>query len=181
MILLVHSCETRRWLQRHWMKFFYRSGWNIRVKYIWGSEAFTDQLKNALEKISDKYVFYMLDDFFIRFPIEFNKYIGMAKSKDALRLQPGVQINSLPYRFKREGELLRQLPDSEYKISLQSSIWRREYFLECLKPGIDPWSLELSNCKLGNVYWVPHLPRWYIDATLKGVLRSEAKKMINDI
>ena len=183
MILLVHSCNGREWLRGYWERFFNESGWNIPFRWIVGSDVFSDQLIHTLENIEDDYLFYMLDDYFIKFTINFEVYWLWAQylEADALRLQPNVQHNSLPYRFKNTtGPLLKQAKDSEYKISMNTSIWRREYFIECLTPGLDPWELEKSDCELGDVYFVPKLPFWYIDATRKGALTVEGLKMINN-
>jgi len=194
MKLLVHSCNSRSWLWKHWENYFYRSGWLIDYTIIDGDEAFSDQLKTALESIDDEYIFYMLDDFFIRRPLYFYKYLNMAidMKMDALRLQPGVQHNSLPYRFgsnitqfyrftETDG-LLKQTDESAYLMSMQASIWRREYFLQCLTPGLDPWELEFKDLgdRFGDVYFVPNLPKWYIDAVLKGKLTKEGQKMIDE-
>jgi len=163
-----------------------------------GNDNFSDQLIWRLRVLKDEYIWYTLDDFWIQEPINFEYYWGLAKGLkcDALRLQPNVQENSLPYRFKEihfpqislpkefrdtDSEIdviLKQLPESEYIMSMQTSIWRRDYFLECLTPGLDPWELEKTRPKLGNVYYIPRLPFWYIDATRKGVLTDKAKKLI---
>jgi len=196
MKLLVHSCDSRKWLWEHWEKCFKRSGWDIDYEFIDGEEAFTDQMKKALERETDEYIFYTLDDYFIREPIDFNKYWDMAHDLkvDALRLQPGVQFNSLPYRFdpgynvtefyrfeENEG-LLKQTRESAYHISMQTSIWRRDYLLKCIIPGLNPWEFEGVNMgeRLGDVYWVPSLPRWYIDGVRKGILLDAAKPIIYD-
>ncbi|ODS39459.1 MAG: hypothetical protein A7316_11045 [Candidatus Altiarchaeales archaeon WOR_SM1_86-2] len=180
LILLVHSCNSRKWLWPHWEKCFKRSGWDIDYAIIDGDEAFSDQLINALNSRKERYLFYTLDDYFIRFCIDFEMYLKWAYEleADALRLQPNVRFNSLPYRFERRGELLKQTKESQYYISMATSIWRREYFLECLKPGLSPWEVERSDCELGDVYFVPGLPFWYIDGTRRGVLTEAGKEIL---
>ena len=183
MILLVHSCDSCLWLREHWERYFDKSGWYANVEYLLGEGEFSDRLIEALEGITDEYVWYTLDDYFITQPIDWFKYEKMAIeiNADVLRVQPNVQIDSLPYRFKWAGDLLKQRPDSAYTMSMQTSIWRRKYFLECLTPGLDPWELEGMRPKLGDVYFVPQLPFWYIDAVRKGVLTDKGKKMIDGI
>ena len=183
MILLVHSCDSRLWLREHWERFFDKSGWYIHVEYILGEGMFSDQLIETLSGINDEYIWYTLDDYFICEPIDWYSYerIAIEINADALRVQPNVQINSLPYRFLKYGDYLRQSVDSAYTMSMQTSIWRREYFLQCLTPGLDAWELEGTRPKLGDVYFVPQLPFWYIDAVRKGVLTDKGKKMIDGI
>ena len=183
MILLVHSCDSRLWLREHWERFFDKSGWYIQEEYILGDGVFSDRLIETLHEITDEYIWYTLDDYFIREPIDWYRYERMAidKKMDCLRLQPNVQYDSLPYRFNWEDGLLKQRQDSAYIMSMQTSIWRRKYFLECLTPGLDPWETELSGPQLGDIYFVPQLPFWYIDAVRKGVLTDKGKKMIDGI
>lgn len=183
MILLVHSCDSRSWVWEHWWRFFDRSGWNIKVRFITGNEEFSDQLIEELSGIKDEYVWYTLDDYFIIKPIEWGLCEIMIKflCADVLRLAPNVYFNSLPYRFKEEHELYKQLPESPYKISMCTSIWRRKYFLSCLKPGLNPWELENQEpANFGNVYFVPQLPFWYINGTVKGVFTKEANELFKN-
>ena len=176
MILLVHSCDSRLWLREYWERFFDRSGWYIQVEYILGEGCFSDQLIDTLISIEDEYVWYTLDDFFIVKPIDWDRYEKMFFSLDAdvLRLQPNVEFGSLPYRFEWYGGLLRQKKESAYTMSMQTSIWKRKYFLECLQPGLDPWETEGLRPRPGKVYFVPQLPFWFIVAARSGILTDKA-------
>lgn len=116
--------------------------------------------------------------------IDFDKYWKLAYylKADAVRLQPNVFFNSLPYHFlnmsTNDEGLFKQLPESEYTISMATSIWRREYFLDCMTPGLDPWQLERTRPELGDIYFIPELPFWYINGTVKGALTKEGAEMI---
>lgn len=182
MILLVHSCTGREAFLNIWQKCFDKSGWDIDVKYITGDEAFSDQLIRVLSEMDDEYLFYTLDDYWIAFTIDFRFYWKSALTlrADALRIQPNVTYHSLPYRFSTGGDFLKQTEESEYRISMATSIWRREYFLENLTPGLDPWQLENTKPNLGDVYFVPGLPFWYINGTIKGILTEQGREVIND-
>jgi len=155
--------------------------------YITGDGEFSDQLYDTLNYIEDDHLFYMLDDYWIKFPIDFNKYWHLitGTNMDALRLQPNVTFRSRPYRFSdskwNKVKMLKQTPESEYRISMNTSIWRREYFLECLTPGLNPWQLEVTVPDLGDVYFVPELPFWYINGTVKGVLTKEGREVMDGI
>ena len=197
MILLVHSCDSREWIWEHWYRFFKESKWDIKPiiiterraefkhpphYFMAGDVPFSDQLHNALTHFKDEYIWYTLDDYFIKFPIDFDFYWNLVHElkADALRVQPNVNIlKSFPYRFEWAGDLFKQRSDSPYTISTHTSVWRREYFLDCLTPGLDPWQLEGTIPEnFGDVYFVPKLPFWYIDGTLHGVLTDTAKQMM---
>ena len=181
MILLVHSCKGREAFLDIWKKCFERSGWDIPTYYITDDREFTDQLIEALNNIGDSYIWYTLDDLWIKEPLDWEFYERLARGKDALRMQPNVRENSLPYRFRWEGSLLRQTNQSAYQISLHVSIWRRQFFLDCLTPGLDPWEQERST-KIDNwnhkIYFVPRLPFWVINGTVKGALTKEGQEVV---
>ena len=186
MILLVHSCDGRKAFLDIWQKCFERSGWKAEVIYIKGNDCYADQLLNILPSLDCEYLWHMNDDYFIIDKIPWDFYSQMAEDMrvDALRMQPNVQFNSLPYRFRKYLELFRQTNDSAYQISLNCSIWRREFFIDCLTPGLDPWQLENST-KINNwnhkIYFVPGLPFWYINGTKKGTLTKRGEKIVNDL
>jgi hypothetical protein len=181
MILLVHSCEGREGILDLWKKCYNTSNWRAAVFFIHGSEAYSDQLLRTLEYMKSEYVWHMNDDYFIQSNLNWWYYWRLAQGKDALRMQPNVQYDSLPYKFKWEGALLRQTNESEYQISLNSGIWRRQFFIDCLTPGLDPWEQELST-KINDwdhkIYFVPRLPFWYVNGTVKGCLTKEGLKVI---
>ena len=181
MLLLVHSCDYRKWLWHHWWRFFRASAWKIDVHFITGKELFSDQLIKALNIFKHEYLWYTLDDYWILKNIDWDHYEDLAINgdMDALRLQPNVQFDSLPYRFELKDGLFKQKPESAYTMSMQTSIWRREYFLECLEPGLDAWTVERTTPKLGDVYFVPGLPFWYVDTVRKGEIRKGMEEYFN--
>ena len=181
MILLVHSCKGREWVLDHWRKFWDKLNVDVfDIHFVTDDNIFSDQLIEVLNTFTDDYIWYTLDDYFIQNAIHWEYWDLVARDwkVDALRLQPNVQHNSIPYRFERKGRLLKQLPSSAYTMSMQTSIWRRKYFLECLTPGLDPWELEHTKPRLGNVYFVPKLPFWYIDGVRRGMIRDKYKHLI---
>lgn len=184
MLLLVHSCDSREWLCEHWLKFFFQNAdVNVNVEIITGEKEWTDQLIEALERVEDEYIIHTLDDYWIVQAFDFKRYFDLCieMKADVLRLQPNVHFDSLPYRFEKAGELFRQTRESAYKNSTHFSIYRREYLLSTLKPGMNVWSYELSEPEnFGEIYFVPHLPFWYIDGTIHGEMTEGAKKLIND-
>lgn len=183
MILLVHSCKGRGGILKLWEKCFKRFEWHFPVIYITSGGQYSDQLIDILSYLHFDYVWHMNDDYFIQYPINWDYYYQKAidLKVDALRMQPNVQFNSLPYRFRFERGLLRQTNDSKYQISLNSSIWRRHFFLDCLSPGLDPWQQENStkiNSWNHKIYFVPRLPFWYVNGTVKGAPTPEGVKVI---
>lgn len=199
MILLVQSQDHREYLWKSWLRYFKKSGWDVDPMIITedkkpdfiksvqtGSQSensFGSCLLRALDYFKDEYVWYTLDDYFIVKKIAWDVYeeIALNKKVDAFRLQPNVQIDSLPYKFIREDGLLRQTNNSKYQISFQTSIWRKDFLAGCMDDRMNPWELENST-KIDKwkhkIYFAEKLPWWYYDIVRRGKLSDIGKLMI---
>lgn len=61
------------------------------------------------------------------------------------RLYAGASPGQLPeYGYWGSTDLIWSEPESPYHLSLQASIWRREYLLHYMVPGETPWDLEMA-------------------------------------
>ena len=195
MILLVHSCDGREKFLDVWHQSFDR--WakrqpdiasKIDILPIAGHDAFCDQLIRVLKDLDCEYVWHILDDYWIVDECKqpFDRYYEIAQEYevDALRIQPNVQFDSLPYHFTWEYGFMRQTNESSYQVSFASSIWRREFLLKCLIPGLNPWEMEVSemiNDWDHKIYFWPKLPFWYINGTIKGELTKQGKEWLNTL
>jgi len=41
-------------------------------------------------------------------------------------------------------DILMARPTAQYRASTQPAIWRRQYLMRCLRPGLSPWQFELQ-------------------------------------
>lgn len=58
-----------------------------------------------------------------------------------------ISFNSFTEMKDHPYDLVSINQNSQYRSSIQSAIWRRDYFLKCLKPNLTPWSFELQHIK----------------------------------
>lgn len=151
---------------------------------------FADMLIHALQSLPYKSILYTLDDLWMvkeapDIPHYYREFLrhGM----DALRLLPEVYENTDPYKFVREGEYLRIQRDSMYQISLDTSLWNRDFFLRCLILGENPWQIEVDGSeRIGKtldhrIYFVEGMPRWFHNTVLKGRLHVIGEVALQNI
>jgi hypothetical protein len=103
----------------------------------------------GLNALDVRNVFYMQEDFWpiSRIPRkEFDDLYRcfVSNRMDALRLAPVSELYRLQVVEPQEGHrrLYRFARDSAYLVSHQSSMWRKDFFVSCLKQGESPWENE---------------------------------------
>lgn len=158
---------------------------NTGVLMAGPGKSFSDMLIWALQEISYKHVFYTLEDcWLIDNPPILKTYLDIliTRKADAIRLLPCHNIDTDPYHFEWEDGLLRIQNDSMYQMSLSPSIWNREFFINQLIPGEDPWQIEIDGTrrlsqKNHKIYFVPNLNRWYLNTVHKGYFTDLGKEL----
>jgi hypothetical protein len=71
-------------------------------------------------------------------------------------------------------EIYRLNQNSQYTISMQASIWNKDFFLSCLDPVENPWQFEikgssrLNSLKEHKIYQEIQDPPWYKECMTKG-------------
>ncbi|MFA5208582.1 MAG: hypothetical protein WC428_08120 [Candidatus Paceibacterota bacterium] len=148
-------------------------------------KTFSDMLIWALQELPYKYIFYLLEDcWLIDNPPFLQAHLNtlINKQADAIRLLPNHTIDTYPYQFIVEDGLLRIQNESMYQMSLSPSIWNREFFMDQLIPGENPWQIELDGTrrlsqKDHKIYFVPDLKRWYLNTVHKGYFTDKGKEL----
>ena len=123
--------------------------------------AWSDRMRSVLDVIDTKYVFTMLDDFYLTTPISeerIDKYIQFLEEKDANKMmiapydRPSFYIlhkhvfgnNSLMPEVKLDGDIHRLDNYSDYQTAIMPSVWRKDFLKEILVPNWNPWEVEIS-------------------------------------
>jgi hypothetical protein len=116
-------------------------------------EDWSNDIANILEQKTDEYIIFMLDD---SIPIEYvnpdilNKFYSMMENdKTIVRCSLGIDLYvNAPHNVieKCDGyEIIEQTQNSDYRITTQPSIWKREYLISYLRKSSNPWSFETKN------------------------------------
>ena len=108
----------------------------------------------SLKQIDTKYVFIMLEDFFLREEINTELVV---KSIDLFRRLNGHLLRAIPNPLPNQkivdshivGEVCL---GSNYRVNLQAGIWLRETFLEMLVKGESAWEFEINGTKRSEKY-----------------------------
>lgn len=101
---------------------------------------------NALSNVKTKYVFTLLDDFFIRKPIDENRIFDIIRwmeadenivcfTSDCTKTYMDWEVNKYP-GFKRVP------PGNPYTLNMQAAIWRTSVYRNFWLPDVSPWEWE---------------------------------------
>lgn len=195
--IVVGSCDKYSFL---WSKFIERFNkfWDYEVdvdKYIMtetydvksddfktikcGNVSYSKCLKNSLEQINTKYILWLQDDYFLVRQLDSqiikDCYNFIENNENIIRV--GIHTQSKYYTtIKINNTNFNKLSkNSNYTISMQSSIWDRKKLLEFLNnsPDENPWQFELNGSKRLNktdydVFFYELKDDWYKEAMKKG-------------
>lgn len=141
----------------------------------------SDGVIEFLNSIDDEYFILLHEDFYLTEPAnlaEIERLAEFAQRKGADRVS--LMGNHSPERVAVSAEYTFQyLPGMPYNYSFEASIQRREFLLEHLKPGENPWDAERMRNKekvFGKVYCTA-LPAIFYGDKLRG--GKEQDEIIN--
>jgi hypothetical protein len=211
--LLVGTCDKYNFLWKNFAILFDRY-WdhNINIKKYFLSETlafndygfdtllpekvpYSDCLKFALNCVDTKYILWMQDDYFLQKTVprsKFDYYISiMNNGVDRF----GIHEDSIYYdKFHVINTVYRLRQNSLYTISMQASIWNKEFFKSCLiqEGKENPWEFEvngtnrLNNSRFHNIMFDKQQEPWYDEAMRKGSFTKSyydilKKENLNDI
>jgi hypothetical protein len=103
----------------------------------------------ALNMMEGDYVVIMLEDFFLKAPVDFDRlknHVQYIKEHDeigCIRLGPIPDGND-PWK---DDHYLEHTDEQPFKISTQTAIWRKSYLTELILIGEHPWDFELEGSK----------------------------------
>lgn len=164
---LIHTFDKYSWL---WPGLFesYKENWNQDVKLYLGTDIapsvpvssqfttllsgdgeWSDRLTKLLVQIPTEYVFYAQEDHWLfKNPPNLIELVDFMYKNDVLRLQ----ISPVNHFYTLEkGQNIRFFThNSKYLVSHQPSIWKKDFFLLCLKSGETPWQNEYEGTKRLN-------------------------------
>jgi len=146
----------------------------IKSVGAWGS-----RMLKGLDSISTDYVYFILDDYFLEYKHPEGKiesYIELMEKHNIDRLQISPSSHQRYTDIVKDG-LTKISTDSSYLISLQPSIWRKDFIYRTLLPSYDPWKYELIGSKMllnqeSQVYIDTSAPTIYWNAMRKGMVRG---------
>lgn len=109
-------------------------------------QKWTRYLYDYFSKIDDEYVTIILDDFFLLdYPDQsaFESAFSYLNKEEVKRVELGITSSICHYK-KYDKDFLAYTQASDYRITCQPSIWKREYLLEFLNNDWTPWEFEVK-------------------------------------
>lgn len=172
--IVVHSCDSYAdlWepfftlLHRYWKdvpcrillntetKDYAFPGLNIECVHPASPDVpYGQRLMEAVQKVKTKYVLPLLDDFFLRQPVDTvqigNILAWMEADSDIVYFDCDCIASLRPEWEADRYPGYRRLPKGNaYILNMQAAIWRTERYLHYWRPDVTPWEWEL-NCNYG--------------------------------
>jgi hypothetical protein len=146
-----------------------------------GKIPYSDCLKYALKCVDTKYILWMQDDYFLQKTIcksQFQYYMNLI---DIGIDRFGIHDDSIYYsKYHIINNIYKLHQYSLYTISMQASIWNKEFFESCLiSSGTEtPWEFEVNgsqrlNNKNHNIVFDKQETPWYKEAMRKGQFTTD--------
>ena len=189
--LLIGTCDRYSFLWDNFVELCDRY-WNVNCNKIFAGETlqvkkkgyytamcgckpWSNIIKSVLEQIKTKYIFFILDDFYLQ------KNITETFIKSGIQFLEEHSANKLVYtsayceyykisHFKQN--VFKMLDDSDYLTTMQPAIWRKDFLKECLKPNMNPWEFEINGTNFiknnDNKVYIHHTDDIYFNVVNKG-------------
>lgn len=115
----------------------------------------TRGIRETLNRIDDNIIIWMMDDCFIRHPVDIQRVQftadhltgNIANFNYEKAFDSNDEYTSLPgFKKRRHG--------SEYEVSIMCGIWDKQKLLRILLPDSDPWTVEYSQNNCGYDFYI---------------------------
>lgn len=128
------------------------NGLNIECIHSPNETQYGKRMLNVLSKVETKYVLLMLDDFFLRSPVQESKISEIIQwmENDAgiayFNCDPNVVYAD--WEVDKYPGFRRIPPGNQYTFSMQAAIWRTDILKRSWLPDVSPWEWEsLTNAR----------------------------------
>jgi len=124
---------------------FQSNGLDVKTVYSTLEKSWSERVVEWLDQLSSKYVLLLLDDFILKYPVDYGKLESLIDLMEECN-SPYLRIFGLPGPSKVvDKDLCVGTIDKEepYLISLQASIWTVDFLRKICMPGESPWQFEI--------------------------------------
>lgn len=149
-------------------------------------DEWTEDIYNIMKNDPNEYVIFMLDDFL---PVDYLNsevlnylFDEMEKDKNIVRAAIGSDMQFLKHKIVKEEEKFKLIEldsHSNYRVTTQPSIWRKNYLIEILKVPKTPWNFETTNNPRDNKRMIGTLGDYAYWVMCEGAISSRYLNKIN--
>ena len=118
-------------------------------------ERWTERIRKTLADIDDNQILIIMDDFFIRQPVDTDR-IGYLCN----HLKGNIAVFGFEKSFDSKDEetdiigMKKRQPGSNYEVSINCGLWDKEKLINVLSRNSDPWDVELNQDNKGYDYYI---------------------------
>lgn len=181
MKIIITTCPKYKHLiqgfTERYMKYW---GDSFEVDVAKEGEPWSDQMIRICDNLKDDYFIRLCEDFWINEPIDRELLFRLSMlNADRISLQSradGYENCSREESIMGDYKLFRLEKNAEYMCSFEASIYRKEFLLNHLIPGLHIWESEIEmsrKAKDALVYVADKAVVKYKDATRRGKSRVE--------
>tara|TARA_B100000287_G_C20674248_1_gene794633 strand:+ start:4208 stop:4927 length:720 start_codon:yes stop_codon:yes gene_type:complete len=125
-----------------------------------GPDFWSDDMIKFFSECTDDYFYFPTEDQVILDKVDieiFNLAVDLFESglhSNLIRFCLAKNMCKWPHNIVKDYgdfQLIERIQNTHYRNSLHASIWHRKNFLKQLKPGMSPWSFELSTGRENNM------------------------------
>ena len=169
--ILVNTCDAYEdlWmpfftlLKRYWdphkirivlnteSKDFSMDGLQIDCVHFPGKSKYGERILHALEQITTEYTLLLLDDFFLRKPVDTEVLFNILTWMDADTDIACFNTETIPVYADWERDKYpgfhRVPPGTQYALNMQAAVWRTRMLKQFWRPKVSPWEWE-AYCNL---------------------------------
>lgn len=123
----------------------------------------TTGLREFLRQIDDDQVLLMIDDCFIRKPVDTERVVAAGS---ILQLEPSVACMNFELSWDNRDEPTlyegwkKRRRGSAYEVSLMCGLWNKSKLIDVVSRDCDPWTIEIDQDNKGYDYYINS--GWYI-------------------
>lgn len=125
---------------------------NVKSLLIGDDVSWSDNLRNAVVRLTEEYVLLFIDDLFLYDFIDTDKILGVIGSaidNDANY----IRLNAFPGPDKKFNEKIGIISKGTiYRSSVVSVVWKKSVLLDLLKPGENAWDFEILGSVRSDIY-----------------------------
>ena len=118
-------------------------------------ERWTKRIRETLNDIDDEQILIIMDDFFIRQPVDTKKIEYLSK-----QLKGNIAVFCFEKSYDENDEetdvigMKKRQHGSDYEVSINCGLWDKNKLIDVLERDSDPWDIELNQDNRGYDYYI---------------------------
>lgn len=153
-----HHCIEKYWVNHPEIIYATETKQNPYYKTICSDyplEKWTKRIRETLEKIDDDQVLVMMDDCFVRNPVDTIRIKYLSQE-----LKGNIATFCFEKSWDKNDEktsiigMKKRKPGSPYEVCINCGLWQKDKLIDVLSRDSDPWDVEINQDNRGYDYYI---------------------------